>query len=66
MVLVQGNTVESRYNGPISSGNPPITEVILMSLEKFLFIICIGKKRNPPRTDNKAVYTTALVAWGGQ
>ena len=26
-------TVESRYNGPASNGNPPITEAIIKSLE---------------------------------
>ena len=44
----QGCTVETRSNGPASNGNPPITEVIFKSLEKFFFISYIGNKRNPP------------------
>ena len=45
------NTVESRSNGPASNGNPPITEDILWSLEKFFFNFYIGNNRNPPITD---------------
>ena len=46
-----GDTVESRYNGPASNGNPPITEANLKSLEEFFFILYIGNNRNPPITD---------------
>ena len=45
-------TVEFRSNGPASNRNPPITETILMSLEKFSFIFYIGNNRNPLITDN--------------
>ena len=44
-------TVESHYSAPASNGNPPVTERIYMSLEKFFFILYIGNKRNPPLTD---------------
>jgi len=44
-------TVESRSNGPAHKGNPPITEAILWSLEKYFFILYIGNNRNPPITD---------------
>ena len=37
--------------GPTSHGNPPITESILQSLEKFFFIFYIGNGKNPPITD---------------
>ena len=30
--------VESRYDGPASNGNAPITETTLKSLEKFFFL----------------------------
>ena len=45
------STVESHYNGPASNGNPPKTEDILWSLEKFFFNFYIGNNRNPPITD---------------
>jgi len=44
-------TVESRYNGSASNGNPPITEAILQSIEKIFFFLCIGNNRNPPITE---------------
>ena len=51
----QRNTVQSRYNGPSSNGNPPIDysimKAILKSLEKFFFNFYIGNKRNQPVTD---------------
>ena len=50
----ESNTVESRYNGPASNGNPPITEAILRSLEKFFFIFYIGNNRNPHITGKDA------------
>jgi len=44
-------TVESRYNGPASKVNPPLTtEAILKSLEVFLDFY-IGDDKNPPITD---------------
>ena len=36
-VFIKENTVESRYNGPANSGNPPITETIFLSLEQISF-----------------------------
>jgi len=48
LLAIKNNTVESRFNGPASNGNPPITEAILQSLEKIFFI---GNNRNPPKTD---------------
>ena len=36
---------------PQSNGNPPSTEAILKSLEKFFFIFYIGSNRNLPVTD---------------
>ena len=45
------NTIESRYNGPASNGNPPIMEVVLKSIEKIFFILYIGDNRNPPITN---------------
>ena len=40
------DTVESRYNGPGSNANLPITEAIFKSF----FIFCIGNNRNQPVT----------------
>ena len=45
------HTVEFRYTGPASNGNPPITEAFLESLETIFFIFNIGTNRNPPITD---------------
>ena len=43
-------TVEPRSNGPAGNGNPPITEAIFQSHEKFFFIFYICNNRNPPIT----------------
>ena len=45
------DTVESRSNGPANNRNPPVTEIILQSLEKFFFNFYMGNNRNPPITD---------------
>ena len=34
--------------------DPPITEVILKSLERIFFIFYIGNNRNPPITDKNS------------
>ena len=50
--FVQSNTVESRYNGLASNGNPPIVDDFLKSLEKFVFILYTSNNRNPPITND--------------
>ena len=45
------STVKSRYTGPKSNGNPPITDAKLWSLQTLLFIAYIGNNKKPPITD---------------
>ena len=44
-------TAESCYDGPACNENPPVTEAILKSLEKFCFTFYIGNNRNLSITD---------------
>ena len=48
---IRGAQKKFRICGPTSNGNPPITEDILWSLEKFFFNFYIGNNINPPITD---------------
>ena len=45
-------TVELRYNGAASNGNPPITETILQTLGQFFSIFYVGNNKNPPVEDD--------------